>query len=987
MTQQDFERTYRGDATHNWDRSRVVIFTCPVCGAQGFSRERLVTHVMEEHPSPGSSTSSQVKREEMACPICISTYSYRTGFPESTPNHLTDMAAHMLEYHVHTSPSTPSAGGGSSQNAQSVTAGFTEYLRDDDLRRVILNNIPLMSDMEFDESFSETTRRHISALLTSSRNPLSAVCHSRRRSERSSERSGHEEENSSQANAQSLRSVSYTSRNLAFGRHWPVTSNRQNSTSFFSSLPIRLRPLRQNDGESTRSVNSTAQANVAFRSFLHRDSNTAGSTSAISSTRITQPSGVLIRPVRRVQQHNGSSSDRALTDGTSRSQQYGRSIGRLNDFDRSTTSSTNRYSRELIRSFYESARRAETSSLIRSRRVKGPSTSNIENNEKVEQTPISSTSSKKERDSKSRTDKQAQPLVSGNFLNVNRLSGGVGNFCRKNDPNDEEVEVKEPVFVENAGKATLLLPHPARLKSDIKDGNDRLECDKRHEENQLKNSEDEKSTSNGKNIKKKKQKQRREQQQPQLGRDDRLNWLHSYQPLFISLAELAAPLPTIHINTSNSNDEDGNCLKVWDKPKKIPEILIAHNEAETIDEGSSNEHGQVSLPTLVLNVGRSFKCSYDPSAIAGKEKDLTVSKLENSDSDTVAIRKTLEAIKKMEEKKRAEAAARTTSSKKSVEVSRSNNETQVHCKQSFPTKIQQNSKESKVDEPLRMDAADRFQNAFKEATKEVILGSFVGQSQLPFKPYHVVPEKTSSELIKEWLGKERSEEGNYLGLGLHLDDVIKGYLTEIPDFIDDDLIEDDDLSVSDGDPMFDSSEGTDNELLSKKCVSCGIVQGSQLHYAAGPLNAALNEKESFENDYWKNYRFLHNRRDALLLRKCVESPPENTLDSSDWRFVRQLLLGVRDVPASRFLRCHFFDNTYSAVLECNLRSLVHRQAQIFSHDLSEEELTDDSSSKISSKKFAVSFDDNVSRIISDTKFISVHPVLWNFLNLSGFIAE
>uniref|UniRef100_A0A0N5A8Q5 RING-type E3 ubiquitin transferase n=1 Tax=Syphacia muris TaxID=451379 RepID=A0A0N5A8Q5_9BILA len=99
MTQQDFERTYRGDATHNWDRSRVVIFTCPVCGAQGFSRERLVTHVMEEHPSPGSSTSSQVKREEM---VGI--------FKFSTPNHLTDMAAHMLEYHVHTSPSTPSAG-------------------------------------------------------------------------------------------------------------------------------------------------------------------------------------------------------------------------------------------------------------------------------------------------------------------------------------------------------------------------------------------------------------------------------------------------------------------------------------------------------------------------------------------------------------------------------------------------------------------------------------------------------------------------------------------------------------------------------------------------------------------------------------------------------------------------------------------------------------------------------------------------------------
>lgn len=40
-------------------------------------------------------------------------------------------------------------------------------------------------------------------------------------------------------------------------------------------------------------------------------------------------------------------------------------------------------------------------------------------------------------------------------------------------------------------------------------------------------------------------------------------------------------------------------------------------------------------------------------------------------------------------------------------------------------------------------------------------------------------------------------------------------------------------------------------------------------FYSGPLNAAMNEKETFDNEYWKNTRFLHNRRDAFLLRKYV----------------------------------------------------------------------------------------------------------------------
>ena len=47
------------------------------------------------------------------------------------------------------------------------------------------------------------------------------------------------------------------------------------------------------------------------------------------------------------------------------------------------------------------------------------------------------------------------------------------------------------------------------------------------------------------------------------------------------------------------------------------------------------------------------------------------------------------------------------------------------------------------------------------------------------------------------------------------------------------------------------------------------LRGFFFLFYSGPLNAAMNEKETFDNEYWKNTRFLHNRRDAFLLRKYV----------------------------------------------------------------------------------------------------------------------
>ncbi|VDM93167.1 unnamed protein product, partial [Litomosoides sigmodontis] len=159
MTQQDFELAYHGDPTHCWDRLRVVIFTCPVCGVHGFSRERLVSHVINEH---STSPRSPTQRNEMACPICISTDFYRIGFGDYMPNHLTDMVSHMQEHHMQAQYVSAS---NNSNNEMADTANvLSEFLRDRDLRRVIVHNVPLVSnDSDVEETSTDGTRRNISS--------------------------------------------------------------------------------------------------------------------------------------------------------------------------------------------------------------------------------------------------------------------------------------------------------------------------------------------------------------------------------------------------------------------------------------------------------------------------------------------------------------------------------------------------------------------------------------------------------------------------------------------------------------------------------------------------------------------------------------------------------------------------------------------------------------------------------------------------------
>ncbi|KHN70857.1 Uncharacterized protein Tcan_17346 [Toxocara canis] len=256
MTQQDFELTYQGDQSHNWDKWRVVIFTCPVCGAQGLSRDRLVSHVIEEHSAPPRSPSAQ--RQEMACPICISTDFYRVGFGDYMPNQLTDMVAHMQEHHMQTQPSAAA-----SNSSHGGRGGLSEFLRDRDLRRVTMHSVPLIAnDSDFDEPEGEGTRRNPPRGSTSQRSDAFPRIRRRLVERSANDAQGTEEESSGQP---------------PFGFR-PLSSLRQRTT-----------PAQQNGVAMQSGVAETvaAQGAEATRMRFVRSANAVGDgsrSSTLSST-------------------------------------------------------------------------------------------------------------------------------------------------------------------------------------------------------------------------------------------------------------------------------------------------------------------------------------------------------------------------------------------------------------------------------------------------------------------------------------------------------------------------------------------------------------------------------------------------------------------------------------------------------------------------------------------------------------------------------
>ncbi|VDO31900.1 unnamed protein product [Onchocerca flexuosa] len=93
--------------------------------------------------------------------------------------------------------------------------------------------------------------------------------------------------------------------------------------------------------------------------------------------------------------------------------------------------------------------------------------------------------------------------------------------------------------------------------------------------------------------------------------------------------------------------------------------------------------------------------------------------------------------------------------------------------------------------------------------------------------------------------------------------------------------------------MFDSEKGSDEELLIKKCESADLKRSQGPFTIIGIFGTGSNERNEFGTDYWKDYRFLRNRRGVFVLKKSDVSF-ECMLAPMDHRLIKQLVFGKLD---------------------------------------------------------------------------------------------
>ncbi|VDN34004.1 unnamed protein product [Gongylonema pulchrum] len=120
-------------------------------------------------------------------------------------------------------------------------------------------------------------------------------------------------------------------------------------------------------------------------------------------------------------------------------------------------------------------------------------------------------------------------------------------------------------------------------------------------------------------------------------------------------------------------------------------------------------------------------------------------------------------------------------------------------------------------------------------------------------------------------------------------------------------------------PMFDPEQGSDNEMLERKCESIGMEVPDGPYSVLGIFDIAAVKRNDAESDYWGDPRFLCNRRNAFNWKRDKSS--KHTLGPNARRFVKQLLFGKLDVPASRLDSSYYQPKMYTRIVLSNLRKL------------------------------------------------------------------
>uniref|UniRef100_A0A1I8E8L3 RING-type E3 ubiquitin transferase n=1 Tax=Wuchereria bancrofti TaxID=6293 RepID=A0A1I8E8L3_WUCBA len=885
MTQQDFELAYHGDQIHSWDRLRVVIFTCPVCGLQGFSRERLVSHVIDEH---STSPRSPTQRTEMACPICISTDFYRIGFGDYMPNHLTDMVSHMQEHHSQTQYVNVS---NSSNSGVSDTANvLSEFLRDRDLRRVVVHNVPLVSnDSDVEDSATGGTRRNTSSQRDG---PLriDTVSRIRRR---------------------------------------PIDSTRETGDSLIQ--PAGFSPIRVGGQIPTGLSSSSAMQPAALSSgFSSRPSIQSGGFSSVrlSASRALQPTrstrdstgightgnnplsanSAIEAPLSPYEPQSEFLTD---SDATIRTFQYpitaysrptvpNHGMQRNQRISGENSSRTMGYARRfLVRERDQSRNEALFGAPPGFRRLENVEASNVIELPVAGVAACSASNYNANAANFSNSDTVDATASSIDVHPV--LDRSCGAYTAQSSSQEalvesiEELERQMERSANTESKKSLkyctlftALAKPSCLPvlkiERVRSIND----DETKQSYALTSDDDDYRTSDeipplrlimriGRSLRctYKQRNQNIAQQQSYDVADDFSDWWSS------RFSEHLRAESTTRVNRANIDvtHEMLDTSLVTSDRLIVSRGEVALNRAiEALRRLDSRHTHSSRLPVAHDVITQTNSPVY--MGLIRREEHMTPNSHLPSNSHFNNL----------------------PSSGRLSSIPTPNILSEMRARKSVKVQVKGNGQHNG-------DCSDFISEAFKAPEIDALLDVKYIVKKRYYKPYDLKTDEQKEAVMIPWLEEQDALDLSVDMSDAELDDEIIDLLRQIPEFADDELtlggkvIKDEyyaEIGSNSEETMFDSEKGSDEELLIKKCESADLKRPQGVFTVTGMFGASSNERNDFEADYWKDYRFLRNRRSVFVLKnyRSIDVLPECTLAPMDHRLMKQLIFGKLDTPIS-----------------------------------------------------------------------------------------
>ncbi|VIO86678.1 Uncharacterized protein BM_BM7523 [Brugia malayi] len=912
MTQQDFELAYHGDQMHSWDRLRVVIFTCPVCGLQGFSRERLVSHVVDEH---STSPRSPTQRTEMACPICISTDFYRIGFGDYMPNHLSDIVLHMQEHHMQTQYVNVS---NNSNSGVSDTANvLSEFLRDRDLRRVVVHNVPLVNnDSDVEDSATGGIRRN----TTNQRDgPLriDTVSRIRRRPLDSS----------------------------------AAELTRETGDSLIQ--PAGFSPIRMGGQIPTGLSPSSAMQPAALSSgFSNRPSIQSGgfSSARLSASRVLQPirstrdstgighagnnslsaNSALEAPLSPYEPHSEFLSDSGATIRTfqypitaySRPTVPNHGVQRNQRISAESSSRTMGYARRfVVRERDQSRNEALFGAPPGFRRLENVEASNVIELPVAGVAACSASNYNANAANFSNSDTADATASSTDVHPVLDISGGA--YTTQSSSQEalvesiEELERQMERSGNNEAKKSLkyctlftALAKPSCLPV-LKIERVRSTNDGETKQSYALTSDDDDDyrTSDeipplrlimriGRSLRctYKQRNQNIVQQQSYQVADDFNDWWSSRFSEHL-LAESATRANRANIDVTH---EILDTSLVTSDRSIVSRGEVALNRAiEALRRLDSRHTHSSRLPVAHDVITQTNSPVY--MGLIRREEHMTPNSHLSSNSHFNSL----------------------SSGGRLSSIPTPNILSEMRARKSVKVQVKGNGQHDG-------DCSDFINEVFKAPEIDALLDVKYVVKKRYYKPYDLKTDEQKEAVMIPWLEEQDALDLSVDMSDAELDDEIIDLLRQIPEFADDELtlggklIKDEcysEVGSNSEATMFDSEKGSDEELLIKKCESADLKRPQGVFTVTGMFGASSNERNEFETDYWKDYRFLRNRRSVFVLKKTIDILPECTLAPMDHRLIKQLIFGRLDIPISVFNRAHYLPEIFMRIMRTNLRIL------------------------------------------------------------------